>query len=72
MLPLGTTREQEEVSLHYQQSLFRIVYGTIWQDWEEVVIPPARAVPPKETESPIQISSLDPLAKGSFPVSCMC
>ncbi|KAF8309549.1 Sec63-domain-containing protein [Clavulina sp. PMI_390] len=35
--------------------------------WEEVTIPPARTVPPKETEEPVIISKLDPLARGSFP-----
>jgi antiviral helicase SLH1 len=36
------------------------------QDYEEVIIPPARPVPPRETERLIPISELDPLAKGSF------
>ncbi|KAI0321843.1 Sec63-domain-containing protein [Amylostereum chailletii] len=36
------------------------------EDYEEVVIPPARAVAPRATEHPILVSELDPLAKGSF------
>jgi hypothetical protein len=38
------------------------------QDFEEVIIPPARPVPPRATERLIPVSKLDPLAKGSFPV----
>ncbi|CDO68689.1 hypothetical protein BN946_scf184652.g16 [Trametes cinnabarina] len=37
------------------------------QDYEEVVIPPAKAVPPRASERLISVSELDPLAKGSFP-----
>ncbi|WVQ84529.1 hypothetical protein IAT38_006683 [Cryptococcus sp. DSM 104549] len=35
--------------------------------FEEVVIPPARIVPPKSTERPVKIAELPPLAKGCFP-----
>ncbi|KAI0352820.1 Sec63-domain-containing protein [Trametes cingulata] len=37
------------------------------EDYEEVVIPPARTVPPRASERLIPVSELDPLAKGSFP-----
>jgi antiviral helicase SLH1 len=39
------------------------------EDYEEVIIPPAKPVPPRETERLISVSELDPLARGSFPVS---
>ncbi|OBZ76331.1 putative helicase mug81 [Grifola frondosa] len=38
-----------------------------YEDYEEVVIPPAKAVPPRMSERLIPVSELDPLAKGSFP-----
>ncbi|KIJ70214.1 hypothetical protein HYDPIDRAFT_172092 [Hydnomerulius pinastri MD-312] len=37
------------------------------EDFEEVVIPPAKTVPPREFERLIPVSELDELAKGSFP-----
>ncbi|KAH9940596.1 Sec63-domain-containing protein [Amylocystis lapponica] len=37
------------------------------EDYEEVIIPPAKAVPPRLTERLIPVSELDPLAQGSFP-----
>ncbi|KAL4075963.1 Sec63-domain-containing protein [Scleroderma citrinum] len=37
------------------------------QDYLEVVIPPAKLVPPKFSERSISISELDELGKGSFP-----
>ncbi|KIP12663.1 hypothetical protein PHLGIDRAFT_97239 [Phlebiopsis gigantea 11061_1 CR5-6] len=36
------------------------------EDYEEVVIPPARPVPPRISERLISVSELDPLCKGSF------
>ncbi|KAJ3002623.1 hypothetical protein NUW54_g5749 [Trametes sanguinea] len=38
-----------------------------YEEYEEVVIPPARTVPPRASERLISVSELDPLAKGSFP-----
>ncbi|KAG6378847.1 Sec63-domain-containing protein [Boletus reticuloceps] len=38
-----------------------------YEDYEEVVIPPAKAVPPRESERLIPVSELDELARGSFP-----
>ncbi|KAF7968884.1 hypothetical protein HWV62_28912 [Athelia sp. TMB] len=37
------------------------------EDYEEVIIPPAKTVPPRASERLVQVSELDPLAKGSFP-----
>lgn len=36
-------------------------------DYDEVVVPPSRPVPPKETERLIPVTELDNLAKGCFP-----
>ncbi|KII95222.1 hypothetical protein PLICRDRAFT_661155 [Plicaturopsis crispa FD-325 SS-3] len=38
-----------------------------FEDYQEVIIPPARPVPPRHSERLIPVSELDPLAKGSFP-----
>ncbi|KAI0960008.1 hypothetical protein AcW1_004658 [Taiwanofungus camphoratus] len=38
-----------------------------YEDYEEVIIPPAKAVAPRTTERLIPVSELDPLARGSFP-----
>lgn len=65
MLPLGTTRKDHEVRLCFTSiDVYCLNY---LQDYEEVVIPPAKPVPPRETERLIPVSELDPLAKGSFP-----
>jgi hypothetical protein len=40
-----------------------------FQDYQEVVVPPTRAVPPRTSERLIPVAELDPLAQGSFPVS---
>jgi antiviral helicase SLH1 len=37
-----------------------------YEDYEEVVIPPAKTVPPRESERLIPVSELDELARGSF------
>jgi len=39
------------------------------QEYEEVIVPPARSVPPKPTERLIPVAEMNPLAKGCFPVS---
>jgi antiviral helicase SLH1 len=41
----------------------------MYQEYEEVLLPPAKPVPPKLNERLIPVAELDPLAKGSFPVS---
>lgn len=40
------------------------------QDYEEVIIPPAKAIPPRATERLIPVSELDLLPRGCFPVRC--
>lgn len=40
------------------------------QGYEEVIVPPAKVIPPSATERQITVAELDPLARGSFPVSC--
>ncbi|KAF9055071.1 Sec63-domain-containing protein [Hymenopellis radicata] len=40
---------------------------TTYEEYEEVVIPPAKAVPPRTSERLIPISELDALGKGSYP-----
>jgi hypothetical protein len=37
--------------------------------YEEVIVPPAKVVPPRATERLIAVAELVPLARGSFPVS---
>ncbi|KAJ3550589.1 hypothetical protein NM688_g5040 [Phlebia brevispora] len=39
----------------------------LYEEYEEVIVPPARPVPPRSTERLILVSELDELAKGSFP-----
>jgi antiviral helicase SLH1 len=39
------------------------------QEYEEVIVPPAKPVPPRVAERLIPVNELDPLARGSFPVS---
>ncbi|KAJ3723103.1 Sec63-domain-containing protein [Lentinula raphanica] len=40
---------------------------TMKEEYEEVIIPPARPVPPKTTERLVPITELDELARGCFP-----
>lgn len=46
----------------------RLVPLTFKQEYEEVVVPPLPAVPPRSTERQILIAQLDPLIRGSFTV----
>ncbi|KAJ6516016.1 Sec63-domain-containing protein [Mycena sanguinolenta] len=51
-------------------SKYMLPLGTVrqtYEDFEEVIIPPARPVPPRTNERLIPVSELDPLARGSFP-----
>ncbi|KAJ6509919.1 Sec63-domain-containing protein [Mycena vitilis] len=51
-------------------SKYMLPLGTVRrteEEFEEVIIPPARPVPPRVTERLIPVSELDPLARGSFP-----
>lgn len=38
------------------------------KDYEEVIVPPAKTVPPRASERLVPCSELPPLAKASFPV----
>ncbi|KAG9317584.1 Sec63-domain-containing protein [Chiua virens] len=56
------------LSLHGSEYMLPI--GTTrqdYEDYEEVVIPPARMVPPRESERLMPVSELDELARDSFP-----
>lgn len=66
MLPIGTTRQDYDVSFGEFISVQPVLY--VLQDYEEVIIPPAKTVPPRESERLIPVSELDELARGSFPV----
>ena len=66
MLPVDTTRAMHEVSSKHFSSSFRVF--DFFQEYEEVIIPPARPVPPRATERLIPVSELDDLAKPCFPV----
>ncbi|OSX59244.1 hypothetical protein POSPLADRAFT_1048584 [Postia placenta MAD-698-R-SB12] len=49
---------------------YMLPLGTVrqdYEDYEEVILPPANAVPPRATERLIPVTELDDLAKGSFP-----
>ncbi|KAG2146706.1 Sec63-domain-containing protein [Suillus clintonianus] len=51
-------------------SKYELPLGTTrhdYEEYEEVIIPPARAVPPKQSERLILVNELDELASGSFP-----
>jgi hypothetical protein len=39
-----------------------------FQGYEEVLLPPAKTIPPKLNERLVPVPELEPLAKGSFPV----
>lgn len=41
----------------------------MFEEFEEVIIPPAKAIPPRISERLINVSELDDMGKGSFPVS---
>ncbi|KAJ7591194.1 Sec63-domain-containing protein [Mycena floridula] len=51
-------------------SRYTLPLGTerqMYEDYEEVIIPPSKPVPPRTTERPITITELDPICRGSFP-----
>lgn len=66
MLPLGTERRFEEVRRILQFCIRFLIHPKLY---EEVMIPPARPVPPAATEREVRVKDLDPLARGCFPVS---
>ncbi|KAH7887857.1 Sec63-domain-containing protein [Phlebopus sp. FC_14] len=56
--------------LSHLGSKYMLPVGTarhVYEDYEEVIIPPAKVVPPRESERLIPVSELDGLVKGSFP-----
>ncbi|PCH41279.1 Sec63-domain-containing protein [Wolfiporia cocos MD-104 SS10] len=49
---------------------YTLPLGTVWKDYEEyeeVIVPPAKIARPRATERLIPVSELDTLTKGSFP-----
>lgn len=44
------------------------ICSPVSQEYEEVIIPPARVIPPRKSERLILVNELDELARGSFPV----
>ena len=63
MLPIGTDRQVYEVS----SSEYRVLSSSnILQEYEEVIIPPAKPIPPKAEERLIPVSDLEELVKGCF------
>ncbi|KAG1755822.1 Sec63-domain-containing protein [Suillus lakei] len=57
-------------SLSQFGSKYALPIGTIrhnYEEYEEVIIPPARVVPPRKYEQLILVNELDELARGSFP-----
>jgi len=43
-----------------------------YQYYEEIVVPPPKAIPPRATERLVPIDELDDLARKSFPVRFIC
>ena len=65
MLPIGTERQVYEVS----SSEYRVLSLTnTFQEYEEVIIPPAKPIPPKAEERLMPVSELEELVKGCFTV----
>ena len=70
LLPINTERRKHEVtSLVIIFEVHELIIRTVLKEYEEVIVPPARAVPPRETEHLITVSELDDLCGGSFPVN---
>lgn len=49
-------------------ALLNPICSPVSQEYEEVIIPPARVVPRRNSEKLILVNELDELARGSFPV----
>ena len=65
MLPIGTDRQVYEVG----SSEYRILSSSnTLQEYEEVIIPPAKPIPPKAEERLMSVSELEELVKGCFTV----
>ncbi|KAG2077544.1 Sec63-domain-containing protein [Suillus decipiens] len=57
-------------SLSQFGSKYALPLGTTrhdYEEYEEVIIPPARVIPPRKSERLILVNELDELARGSFP-----
>jgi antiviral helicase SLH1 len=68
ILPIGTERKYFEVGIFASSQQRMLTYK---QDHEEVIIPPAKVVPPRISERLIPCSELPPLAKQSFLVGAV-
>ena len=67
MLPIGTDRQLYEVS--FSEFTGRVLfYLNTFQEYEEIIIPPAKPIPPRAEERLIPVSDLDELVKGCFTV----
>ena len=65
MLPIGTDRQVYEVG----SSEYRVLSSSnTLQEYEEVIIPPAKSIPPRAEERLIPVSELEELVKGCFTV----
>lgn len=65
MLPIGTDRQVYEVG----SSEYRVLSSSnTLQEYEEVIIPPAKPIPPKAEERLMPVSELEELVKGCFTV----
>ena len=64
MLPIGTDRQLYEVG----SSEYRILSSNTLQEYEEVIIPPAKAIPHRAEERLMPVSDLEELVKGCFTV----
>jgi antiviral helicase SLH1 len=70
LLPIGTQRTTYEVMISSFLGTSLII---MFQEYEEVIVPPAKPVPPRSWERLKSVGELDPLAQGCFSVcSHMC
>jgi antiviral helicase SLH1 len=67
MLPIGTDRQVYEVGSSEYRVLTESSSNTL-QEYEEVIIPPAKPIPPKADERLMPVSELEELVKGCFTV----
>jgi antiviral helicase SLH1 len=65
MLPIGTDRQVYEVG---SSEYGVLLSSNTLQEYEEVIIPPAKAIPPKAEERLMPVSELEELVKECFTV----
>lgn len=65
MLPIGTDRKIYEVGSF---DIGPCPHLNALQEYEEVIIPPARPIPPRAKERLMPVSELEELVKGCFTV----